>query len=252
MEGTFRLRKGAWTEEEDILLRRCIEKHGEGNWYQVPSRAGINRCRKSCRLRWLNYLRPNIKRGGFKEDEVDLMMRLHKLLGNRWSLIAGRLPGRTANDIKNYWNTHLFKKKISCISDMKEKAKDIAKVNVIKPRPRTVSKSLTWLCEKLTTTESFEPEDNDHNIAQPLTLSENMIKRSDGLLDHKELGDERTQCTRIGIDDETSRVLWAGKRAPEIEVGDTFDDDSLSCLAADFSFDMSFWDFLNAEQEMMI
>jgi hypothetical protein len=40
MEATFRVRKGAWTEEEDILLRQCIQKHGEGNWYQVPSRAG--------------------------------------------------------------------------------------------------------------------------------------------------------------------------------------------------------------------
>ncbi|KAI3861500.1 hypothetical protein MKW98_000452 [Papaver atlanticum] len=103
------LRKGAWTEEEDLLLRKCILKYGEGKWRQVPLRAGLNRCRKSCRLRWLNYLQPNIKRGEFKEDEVDLIIRMHKLLGNRWSLIAGRLPGRTANDIKNYYNTHLKK-----------------------------------------------------------------------------------------------------------------------------------------------
>ena len=45
--------------------------------------AGLNRCRKSCRLRWLNYLKPNIKRGNFAEDEVDLLLMLHKLLGNR-------------------------------------------------------------------------------------------------------------------------------------------------------------------------
>ncbi|KAL6960860.1 Transcription factor myb1 [Sarracenia purpurea var. burkii] len=77
------VRKGGWTEEEDILLRKCIEKYGEKNWHQVPLRAGLNRCRKSCRLRWLNYLRPNIKRGNFTEDEVDLMIKLHRLLGNR-------------------------------------------------------------------------------------------------------------------------------------------------------------------------
>ncbi|KAH7852827.1 hypothetical protein Vadar_029752 [Vaccinium darrowii] len=104
------VRKGAWTEEEDCLLKKCIEKHGEGKWHQVPYKSGLNRCRKSCRLRWLNYLRPNIKRGNFTVDEVDLIIRLHKLLGNRWSLIAGRLPGRTSNDVKNYWNTHLHKK----------------------------------------------------------------------------------------------------------------------------------------------
>ncbi|KAF8017632.1 hypothetical protein BT93_H2736 [Corymbia citriodora subsp. variegata] len=100
----------AWTEEEDHLLKRCIEQYGEGKWHRVPKLAGLNRCRKSCRLRWLNYLRPNIKRGSFTEEEVDLIIKLHNLLGNRWSLIAGRLPGRTANDVKNYWNCHLSKK----------------------------------------------------------------------------------------------------------------------------------------------
>ncbi|KAE9592031.1 hypothetical protein Lal_00038323 [Lupinus albus] len=100
----------AWTEEEDHMLKKCIEQYGEGKWHRVPLLAGLNRCRKSCRLRWLNYLRPNIKRGSFGEEEVEMIIELHKLLGNRWSLIAGRLPGRTANDVKNYWNCHLRKK----------------------------------------------------------------------------------------------------------------------------------------------
>ncbi|KAM1078494.1 hypothetical protein ACFX19_026163 [Malus domestica] len=78
------IRKGAWTREEDDLLRQCIEIHGEGKWRQLPNKAGLNTCRKSCRLRWLNYLKPNIKRGDFTEDEVDLTIRLHKLLGNRY------------------------------------------------------------------------------------------------------------------------------------------------------------------------
>uniref|UniRef100_A0ACD5XLB1 Uncharacterized protein n=1 Tax=Avena sativa TaxID=4498 RepID=A0ACD5XLB1_AVESA len=71
---------------------------------------GLQRCGKSCRLRWLNYLRPGIKRGNISGDEEELIVRLHGLLGNRWSLIAGRLPGRTDNEIKNYWNTTLSKK----------------------------------------------------------------------------------------------------------------------------------------------
>jgi len=58
----------------------------------------------------MNYLRPDIKRGNIGPDEEDLITRLHSLLGNRWSLIAGRLPGRTDNEIKNYWNSHLSKK----------------------------------------------------------------------------------------------------------------------------------------------
>ncbi|CAL5412809.1 unnamed protein product [Camellia sinensis] len=104
------LRKGCWTEEEDRLLRKYVDTFGKGSWKHIPTKSGLNRCRKSCRLRWLNYLRPNIKRGDFGVDEDDLVIKLHRLLGNRWSLIAGRIPGRTANDIKNYWNSCLSKK----------------------------------------------------------------------------------------------------------------------------------------------
>ncbi|XP_012832530.1 PREDICTED: trichome differentiation protein GL1-like [Erythranthe guttata] len=111
------VRKGAWTKEEDFLLTKFVKKHGEGKWHQIPIKTGLKRCRKSCRLRWLNYLKPGRKRGPFSDDEIDLVLRLRKLLGNRWSLIAGRIPGRTANDVKNYWNTHLHKKLLLSISD---------------------------------------------------------------------------------------------------------------------------------------
>ncbi|KAK7857844.1 transcription factor MYB114 [Quercus suber] len=104
------MNKGAWTSEEDRKLSEYIEIHGAKRWKTVAAKSGLNRCGKSCRLRWLNYLRPNIKRGNISDDEEDLILRLHRLLGNRWSLIAGRLPGRTDNEIKNYWNSHLSKK----------------------------------------------------------------------------------------------------------------------------------------------
>ncbi|KAK9273635.1 hypothetical protein L1049_018445 [Liquidambar formosana] len=102
--------RGAWIAEEDQKLAQAIEIHGAKRWKSIAANAGLNRCEKSCRLRWKNYLRPNIKRGNISDQEVDLILRLHKLLGNRWSLIAGRLPGRTGNEIKNYWNSHLCKK----------------------------------------------------------------------------------------------------------------------------------------------
>ncbi|XP_050367638.1 transcription repressor MYB5 [Argentina anserina] len=107
------LKRGPWTPEEDELLANYINKEGEGHWRTLPKRAGLLRCGKSCRLRWMNYLRPSVKRGQIASDEEDLILRLHRLLGNRWSLIAGRIPGRTDNEIKNYWNTHLSKKLIS-------------------------------------------------------------------------------------------------------------------------------------------
>ncbi|KAL9289589.1 Transcription repressor MYB4 [Arabidopsis thaliana] len=105
--------KGAWTKEEDERLIAYIKAHGEGCWRSLPKAAGLLRCGKSCRLRWINYLRPDLKRGNFTEEEDELIIKLHSLLGNKWSLIAGRLPGRTDNEIKNYWNTHIRRKLIN-------------------------------------------------------------------------------------------------------------------------------------------
>nr|GMD10420.1 transcription factor MYB3-like [Ipomoea batatas] len=121
------LKKGPWSAKEDSLLTTYIQQHGEGHWRSLPKNAGLLRCGKSCRLRWMNYLRPGIKRGNFTPEEDDLIVRLHSLLGNRWSLIAGRLPGRTDNEIKNYWNTHLLKK---------------LKSEGIEPKPRKASRTI--------------------------------------------------------------------------------------------------------------
>ncbi|VAH51621.1 unnamed protein product [Triticum turgidum subsp. durum] len=106
------VKKGPWTEEEDKTLVEHIKKHGGkvGSWRGLPKSAGLNRCGKSCRLRWTNYLRPDIKRGNFTDEEERLIITLHAGLGNKWATIATHLEGRTDNEIKNYWNTHIRKK----------------------------------------------------------------------------------------------------------------------------------------------
>ncbi|KAH7515978.1 transcription factor MYB16 [Ziziphus jujuba] len=104
------LKKGPWTPEEDQKLLAYIEEYGHGSWRALPAKAGLQRCGKSCRLRWTNYLRPDIKRGKFSLQEEQTIIQLHALLGNRWSAIATHLPKRTDNEIKNYWNTHLKKR----------------------------------------------------------------------------------------------------------------------------------------------
>ncbi|KAL0312797.1 UNVERIFIED_CONTAM: protein ODORANT1 [Sesamum radiatum] len=104
------VKKGPWTAEEDKKLINFILTNGQCCWRAVPKLAGLRRCGKSCRLRWTNYLRPDLKRGLLNEAEEQLVIDLHARLGNRWSKIAARLPGRTDNEIKNHWNTHIKKK----------------------------------------------------------------------------------------------------------------------------------------------
>lgn len=145
------LKKGPWTPEEDQKLLAYIQENGHGSWRALPINAGLQRCGKSCRLRWTNYLRPDIKRGKFSHQEEQTIIQLHALLGNRWSAIAGHLPKRTDNEIKNYWNTHLKKRLTKMgIDPITHKPKtDMVSSSSAEAKPSSFSHMAQWESARL-------------------------------------------------------------------------------------------------------
>ncbi|GFP78838.1 transcription factor myb113 [Phtheirospermum japonicum] len=242
------VRKGVWTPEEDILLRNCIQNYGEGKWHLVPLRAGLNRCRKSCRLRWLNYLNPNIKRGHFTKDEVDLIIRLHKLLGNRWSLIAGRLPGRTANDVKNFWNSHIDKKLVGNTMVPTKVQKTVTQHSdmIVRPRP--------WTLSNLPTSETMLSTQPTSNIDEKLSnnvkeQSQHVKQPPPSSSDHESIIRWWTNLFEKGqlVDDEEDQV----EPGPALEMPTRLHDENDNAtpqgdgLGDDFCIDVDFCELLS-------
>ncbi|KAJ0970668.1 hypothetical protein J5N97_018627 [Dioscorea zingiberensis] len=100
------VRKGPWTAEEDEILMEYVRKNGPRDWSSIRSKGLLPRTGKSCRLRWVNKLKPDLKTGcKFSPEEEHIVIDLQARFGNKWARIATYLPGRTDNDVKNFWST---------------------------------------------------------------------------------------------------------------------------------------------------
>ncbi|KAL6883536.1 hypothetical protein ACP4OV_010950 [Aristida adscensionis] len=105
------MKKGKWSKEEDQLIKDHIKKYGIGrSWQTLSNTLGLQRCGRSCRSRWLNYLRPGLRHGNFTPAEERIICEMYSKRGSCWSVIASQLPGRTDLAIKNYWNSTLKKR----------------------------------------------------------------------------------------------------------------------------------------------
>ncbi|XP_028779583.1 transcription factor WER-like [Neltuma alba] len=247
MEIPSGIRKGTWSEEEDDLLRACIQRHGEGKWRLVPQRAGLNRCRKSCRLRWINYLKPDIKRGNFTEDEADMIMRFHRLLGNRWSLIAARFPGRTSNDVKNYWNTHI-RKKLRRSEEKQETTSMMKSHKVIRPRPLTLSRNWSRPSREGLSSEEGAAntcDNNDtHKSEQSSWRSDKAIMASDDS-DSENRKSESSEVVGVGRDSSSeNKEWWESLLLDDDVMNKGNNEESFWCLSAEENskFLAQFWD----------
>mmetsp|Transcript_24593 Transcript_24593/g.57746 ORF Transcript_24593/g.57746 Transcript_24593/m.57746 type:complete len:519 (+) Transcript_24593:131-1687(+) len=111
-----------WTRSEDkLLLNSIASKDNKLCWpkiaLDIPDRTG-----KQCRERYLNHLGPHLKQTGWSAIEDATIFRLYSLYGSKWSHIAGTLPGRTDNGVKNrfHYLRRRFEKRMKLIPDSKE------------------------------------------------------------------------------------------------------------------------------------
>jgi len=211
------LKRGPWTPEEDKILVAHIQGFGHGNWRALPKQAGLLRCGKSCRLRWINYLRPDIKRGNFTDEEEQSIIQLHQLLGNRWSAIAARLPGRTDNEIKNVWHTHLKKRLDPSAQEQHEQAKK--RKPAAAPRKRESKPKKMKKLDAITAAAPPPVSSPERSVSSTVTESTSMASAG------AEHGNNNSGSSSASVKEE---CLTSSEQSEEFQIDESFWSETLS------------------------
>ena len=147
--------KGAFTEEEDDLIRKFVEQYGPRRWQQVTEFVP-GRSAKQCRERWYNHLDPTVINKDFTPEEDEIIFQKHQQLGPKWSIIARALPGRTDNAIKNRWNASISKRVSTneqgeeiLLPDMSKRKRRVARQLRSRPAPVKTSSPEIPVIEKI-------------------------------------------------------------------------------------------------------
>ena len=118
--------KGPWKKEEDSRLLSLYEKYGK-NWAAI-SKEMPHRTGKQIRDRFLNSLDTRYNKRKFSKEEDKMILKYHKIYGNKWSEIAKKLKARTGDMVKNRFYSSL-KRKLQNNKELLKKKRKLSKNN---------------------------------------------------------------------------------------------------------------------------
>lgn len=151
---TALVRKGtprkSFTPAEDVLLSRLVMIHGSDNWEKVAYFMNGRNARQ-CRERWRTVLTPGLVNGPWSHAEDELLVRLYREHGPKWSLISKQFKGRSDSNVKNRWTRHLMLMNLDHIEKKEkpvetlERQPEIPRAEVVASGPDAFDDPHFWL-----------------------------------------------------------------------------------------------------------